>query len=167
MRIQLTALLLALPLALAACSGPSDPKALIDEATQSLNSGDFKGAKGGFESALAALGDDKSDPSYMRAKMGWIEAEAHIDGESAKEAFLELAGTAEANFQPKDYIKVGSILSSAKNYTPAVYVVDAGVKAFPDDEKLQKVIEKLQADVAAADDPAATAALDGLGYTGD
>ena len=47
----------------------------------------------------------------------------------------------------------------------AVNVVDAGLKKFPESEKLQKYLEKLKAEAAKAEGGALNNALKGLGYT--
>ena len=55
---------------------------------------------------------------------------------------------------------------TAKAFLPAVTVMDLGIKAYPEDEKMELVKEKVIAESKAANDAGALAALQGMGYLG-
>ena len=63
-----------------------------------------------------------------------------------------------------DYATVGNKMTSAKAFQDAIAVIDAGIKKFPEDEKLPKLIEVVQAEAEAEGDEGALKALEGLGY---
>ena len=75
---------------------------------------------------------------------------------------MALAGANE--LEVGDYTMVVSHLMQAKAWVPAIEVMDAGKKKFPDNPKMDLLVEKVVAESKAAGDDAATAALQGLGY---
>jgi len=160
-------LFLALTLALTACGGATDPASMNDAGAKALNSGDYAGAATQFDAALTAIGDDTANAQYQRAMWGFIEAGAHVDPARAKDDFLAFAKANSATMSAKEYSKVGTWLSSAGAYTEAVFVVDAGIQAYPETPALLAMIENIKADAAKAGDADAASALEGLGYLGD
>ncbi len=160
-------LVLALTLALSACGGATDPASLNDAGAKALNSGDYVEAATQYDAALTAIGTDTSNAQYDRAMWGLIEAGAQVDAERSKDLFLDFAKANSAVMSAKDYGKVGSWLSDAGAYTQAVYVVDAGVKAYPETPALLTLMESIGVAAAKAGDPEAADAMSGLGYLGD
>jgi hypothetical protein len=161
--MKLHHLALALSLGLASCSGgSSDPKALNDDGYQKISAQDFEGAKSDFEAAVAALGDNTADSQYKDAKLGLIEALAHLNPDKAKDDFIALAGSLGDKITADDYSSVGGILVSANAAEAGLSIVHAGLEKFAGNAKLKKVLDAILA--KAASDPALTSALGGLGY---
>ncbi len=158
---------LALALTLAACGGGgSDPAAANEEGYAALGSGKYANAASHFQTALDAIGSDTSNAQYLRASMGLIETNVHVDPERAKDDFLALA-SASPQVNAKDYSRIGGMLAGAKQFQPAIAVVDAGIKAYPETPALEKMIEQISADAEKSGDAEAINALKGLGYLGD
>jgi hypothetical protein len=158
-------LLLALVLSLASCGGAADPKSHNEQGYQALNSGKHAEAASHFESALAALGSDTKSDQYLRAALGLVEANVNVNPEKARDDFLALARANSSSIGAEDYSRIGGMLANAKKCKPALDVVDAGIKAFPETPQLAKLIEKITADCAG--DAETMSALEGLGYLGD
>lgn len=158
---RLLALLAALSLSLAACSG-SDPAQLTQEAYADLGRSDYSGALAKFQSALKEL--QPSDPKYVEAKLGEIEAWCYVDAPKAKDEFLAYAKAAPDKVTPGDYKKVASNLTSAHKFDPAIAVLTAGRERYPKDESVYKLGETIKAEASKAGDESALKALRGLGY---
>jgi len=159
MKIQHIAL--ALTLGLASCSGgSSDPKALNDNGYQKISAQDFEGAKSDFEAAAAAT--TPADAQYKDAKLGLIEALAHLNSSQAKEEFMTLAASLGDKLTSDDYSSIGGIFVSANDPAAGLKIVHEGLKKYADNPKLAKVLDAIKA--KAATDPGLTSALSGLGY---
>ena len=158
-----TLLALGLTLSLAACGGGGDPTSLTDDGYAALNTGDSSTAVSKFADALEGL--TETDPDYMRAKMGHIQARIADDAAGAKDEFMALA--AKADLSANDYKTLGSKLHNGAAYSEAAVVLDAGVKKFPDDTKFKQMIDEVTAAATAAGDAGALDALGGLGYIGE
>ena len=146
----------ALLLLLSAC-GSSDAKA---KGLSALQSGDYDAAATSLETAVASL--DPSDPGYMEVAMGHCKALAHVDAQKAKAAFEELASAQE--LRVADYSEIVTHLLSAKQFVPAIEIMDNGLKKFPDDTKMAAIRDKVVEQSKQAADPDAMSALEGLGY---
>lgn len=161
MKIQHLAL--ALALSLNACSGGSStPKALNDDGYQKISAQDFEGAKTDFEESITALAGDTTNARYKEAKLGLIEALAHLNATKAKDEFMALAGSLGDQLGSDDYSTIGGILVSANAAKLGLDVVHAGLEKYKDNAQLKKVLDAILA--KAASDPALTSALSGLGY---
>ncbi len=160
-------LLLPLALTLASCGGAADPKSHNEEGYQALNSGKHAEAADHFEAALAALGSDTQSDQYLRAALGLVEANVHVDAEKAKDDFLALARANSSTMGPEDYGRIGGLLATAKKPLLAVVVVDAGIKAFSETPQLEKIMEKIRSDAEKSGDDATLNAMSSLGYLGD
>lgn len=150
-------------LPLAACGGGTDAAGLEDQAYNAMASGDSAQALELFDQLLAGM--DASDPRMTELSVARCEALAGVDGKKAQEEFLALA---EANdLTVKDYTGVAGNLQQAKNFEPAVLVLDAAKQKFPEsEEKILALIDELGKKAAAAGDEGAASALQGLGYLG-
>lgn len=157
---------LALSLFLLPACGASDPRALADEGSTALNSGDYQKAAGLYEKALAALGDDPSNPDWMRCKLGWVQAEARIDGGRAKDEFLKLAAANPSRVTDKEFNLVGSRLGDAGKLEEAIAVLKAGMEANPESVHLQALMKDLGDRAKSAGSAGALDSLKGLGYVG-
>ena len=157
MRISISALCLSL---LVACGGASDPNQMTNDASAALTSGKYSEALQGFDAVLGQI--DASHPSYMRAKMGSIEAQIHIEAGKAKTDFLAFAAANKGKVTEKDYRSVGSKMTGAGKYLEAIAVLDAGIQEFGKSDALMKTIEAVKKE--SANDAAAQSALAGLGY---
>lgn len=159
------AALIALPLALAACSSSGDPIEEINEGYKALGQGDAAHAHDHFLAALDAL--KPSDQDYDRAQMGLIEAKIHIQPEAAAKTFLNYAEKEPANVDASDFHKVGMKLTDEKALKDAVVVLDKGLERFKGDAKLKEAMEKTKLAAEASGDSSAIDALKSLGYIGD
>lgn len=158
-RPGLGALCLALSLSLAACGGGGgDPTQLTNDGYQALNSGDHAAAVKSFEAALSGL--EAGTPDFQRAKMGEIQALIHLDAGRARDQFLMHAEA----FDAKAYETVGSQLTTAKEFEEAIAVLDAGMKRFTENPKLQALIDEVKAAAEKSGDAGALDSLKGLGY---
>jgi len=157
MRISTT--LLSLTLVLSACSGGADPK---DAGLEALQLGKHQDAADQLASALDAR--TPADADYVEVCVAKCQALAHIDADKAKGDFLQLAESQGEKVVAKDFSMIVSDLYSAKQLLPAIDVLDAGLKRFPDDTKLAQLKEKVVAESQKSGDPAALEKLKGLGY---
>lgn len=156
-----TALILALSTTLAACGG-GDPK---ESAYQALNSGDYAAAAADFEKAMAGV--DAGSADYVGLAVGRCEALAHTDAPAAKNEMIALAGSHEGKVSSKDYTLVASKMVDARNFVPAIELLDDGIKnRFKDDPKLLALMDKIKAEAEKSGDDGAMEALSGLGYAG-
>ena len=162
------ATLLASTVLFAACGGgSSDPASLTSEGYSALASGDHAAAAKAFDDAVAAIGTDTANASYVRANLGAIQARCKSDATRAKEDFMALAAAVPDKLKAKDYSAVASRLGEANHMTEAIALLEAGKQAFPTDEELDRLGGQLVEYAKKAGDSAATEALQGLGYVGD
>jgi len=145
---------------LVACGGAGDPNQTTNEAYTSLSSGKYAEALAGFESVLDQV--DASHPAYMRARMGAIEAQIHIDEEKAEAEFLAFAKDNAGQVTEKDYRTIGSKMTSAGKYVQAINVLAKGIEEYGETDALMKTIEAVKKE--SKNDAAAQSALAGLGY---
>ena len=166
MRLSTFAVLL--PLALAACGGGSaDPVALRDAGYEALGSGSWSAARSEFQAGLEAIGNDATNPEFANLSLGAIEAQIQIDAGAARDELLQLSKDHGALLKDRDYSSVAGKLAGAGKLSEAIDVMDAGIKAHPDSESLQKVQKSIVAKAKAAGDKGAMDALAGLGYLGE
>ena len=158
-------LLFALVLCLVAACGSSDPKALIDEGFNALNSGKYEEAAKSYEKALAALASDTANPEWKRAKMGVIQAHVHIDAARAKNEFLELAGNP-GKVTDSDFNLIASKLGDAHKFDEAIALLEVGKKTFPNSTHLDLLGKDLVARAQASGNTSAVDKLKSLGYVG-
>lgn len=158
---------LALPAVLLAlltfgCGG-SDPAALTDSGYAALNSGKPGEAKAAFEEALADL--DPNSPEYLRASLGLARARAAEDPAGAKDAFLAIAEG--GGVTAVDYRQIVGDLANAGAFAEATEVLEAGMKAFPEDPRMQEVLHQVGKAAERAGAADALQGLKGLGYIGE
>jgi hypothetical protein len=151
----------ALALLLAAC-GSKSAKELAEAGYKDIGRSDYQAALTKFQEALKQT--DASSPDYVGMKFGEIEAWTGIDGDKAKTTFLELASAHGDKVTSKDYVSVASRLTSSKEFGPAVALLDAGLKRYPNDEKVKKLGDQIKIEAQKAGDKNALSALAGLGY---
>lgn len=155
-------LTLSLLLVLGACGSdtPADP---TEAGQMAVQAGDHQAAVGHFDTALATL--SAGTPEHTEVAIARCRARAYVDSSAAREDFMQLAGA--TDLEEKAYRDMIRDLfnGGADGLLEAVNVVDAGLKKFPESEKLQKYLEKLKAEAAKAEGGALNNALKGLGYT--
>ena len=164
MKARLT--LLALPFLLLASCGGSNPKALTDEGSSALGSGQYEVAAKKFEGALAAMGSDSSSPDWLRAKIGLCQAHARTDGGKAKDEFLELAKAHPDKVTDKHFSLMGRELDEARHSADAIAVLTAGMTAHPTSAELQGLRTALGKKAEQSGDSETLESLKGLGYVG-
>jgi len=158
--MRTTTLTLLLTLGLTACGGGgTDP---AQAGRDALTDGDHTGALAHFDEALE--GKTSADGDYYELAIDRARALAYVDADKVTEAITALAG--EATIAARDYRGITTDLVTAKAFLPAVTVMDLGIKAYPEDEKMELVKEKVIAESKAANDAGALAALQGMGYLG-
>lgn len=162
-----SSLIVVLALSLFACGGSSDPKALNEEGSMALSSGKYAEAAKSYEKALAALGTDTASPEWHRAKLGWIQAEARIDGAKAKSEFLKYAQASPSKVTDSDYSLVASKLGDAGKVEEAIEILEVGKRAFPESLHLDALGKDLANRAKASGASGALDKLKGLGYVGD
>ena len=160
----LYAALLVCPLALSSCGGSADPKALTDAGRAALGSGEYEKAADRFAAALAAIGADTKDPSYVRAKMGHVEATLRQDAGAARDEFLAYAKTNPSSVTPDDFSQIGRAFTSASKYSEAIDILDAGMKMHVESPVLAKLAEAIKKAAEKDGDSAALGKMAGLGY---
>lgn len=163
--MRLTTLLLGAVLFASSCGGSSDPNELTTSGERALASQDFATAEADFASALAAIGDNASDPLYMRAKLGSIEARAGDDPAAVVTELIELA--AGGKVSDRDFNRIAGRLGDSKHFADATKLLAEAKKLFPDASHLDTLGAKLAADATKAGDSDAIDALAGLGYVGE
>jgi hypothetical protein len=149
-------LALAVTLGLAACGGGNPKTAAWD----AYNSGDYPAAVAKFDSALRGV--EAGSPDHVALSVGRCQALAHQDGKQAKTEFLALATSAEV--EVGDYTILVNELLGLQQWVPAIELMDAGVKAFPENPKMGLLRDKVVAKSKESGDAGANAALKGLGY---
>ncbi len=158
--MQTKILLLSFALCVSACSGGGDPK---QDGLAALQASDYAGAVSSFDQALAGLGSDASASERREISLARCEALSYVDGAKAEAAFKAIC-TEHSDIGVNEYSLIAGAMISGKAMVNAVTVVDLGVKAFPDDPKMAKLLENVKQ--AAANDSAAMDALQGMGYLG-
>lgn len=150
--------------ALSACGDTPAPSEAKNAGYDAFQDGDYSAAVSHFDTALE--GKDAGAEDYVEVHVERCRALAHVDGPQAEKAFKELLEDVPdpSRVTPRDFSLVASELITAKQGVSAVQVVDAGMKRFPDDEKMKQLLEKVKE--AAQKDPAMSSALQGLGYLG-
>jgi hypothetical protein len=159
---NLLSILVLLPLA--ACGGDS-PKQLTDMGVQALAGGQAREAQGRFEEALQGL--RPTDPDFVRATLGRVQALARLKPEAARDAFLTFSRENKTLVQESDYGMVVSELLRAGASMEAIDVMDAGMKAYPASAQMKAVQKQVTEAAKQSKDPAGLNKLKGLGYVGD
>jgi hypothetical protein len=152
-------------LAVLACGGSSDPRALTDSGAAALNSGDPKKALSEFDQALEHM--DASSPDFLRAKIGRCQALARTDAARAQTEFLALAKDPAAKVGEQDYTTVALDLVKSHAIGPAVAVAEAGIHRYPESPAMKSLRDKVGDAAKKSNDPEAMKKLKGLGYAGD
>ena len=156
--------LLLLATLIAACGG-SDPKALTNEGTAALNSGDAPKAVAAFDRALEHM--DAKQPDYLRAAVGRCQALARIEPERAKVDFLALANDPAVKVAEADFTAVATELVRRGALPQATSLAEAGLKRFPESAAMKSLRDLVGDAAQKSKDPAALERLKGLGYAGD
>ncbi len=162
MRSKILLLALALTLAATSCGGSSDPASLTDAGTQALQSSHYSEALSKFEAALEQM--DEGHTHYLVAKLGAIEARVYSDADAAEAEFLAMAKAMPDQIGANRYRKIGGRMTDAKKFMQAIHVLDAGIKAFPDDAKMKPYMDAVKKAAQDAGDSDALSELAGLGY---
>lgn len=148
----------------ASCS-QKNAQELADAGNLALGRSDWGTAIESFEAAAAAA--EPGSDAFIACKLGECEAWCGVDGERAATAFLELASQQGERVGQREYVFLIGKLSAARSYGAATRVLDAGLKRFPTDAKLDELGKSLAQAAANAGNEAATKDLRGLGYIGD
>ena len=157
------------PLALTftACGGSSDPAELTRSGHKALGTQDFAGAHESFEAALSAMGEDTSNPLYLEAKLGSIEARATTYAEQAKDELIALSAALPGQVTDKDFNRIANRMGDAGKYAEAIALLDVADDAYPDSEHLKKLGARLAEDASKGGDSDALEMLKGMGYVGE
>jgi len=152
-------LLTTLVLALAFCACGKSSHEYLAEARQDLAAGSYADAVAAAESGLAGSPDDVT---AWGLEIVILEAHARAgSGAATKAQLLELAGSYEVRISATDYSSTAQLLQAADEKAVAIEVLDLGIKRFPEDAMLTKMIAD---SVATGGDPAELEMLRSLGY---
>jgi ABC-type Fe3+-hydroxamate transport system substrate-binding protein len=146
-------------LALALCACAKGGQELLEEARQELAVGAFSEA---VVAARAGLATAPSDVTTWGLELVILEAHSRAgNGAEAKGQLVKLAKAHPERISATDYSSTAQLLQSAEQKPVAIEVLDLGVKRFPDDAVLAKMIEN---SVASGSDPEELEMLRSLGY---
>lgn len=149
-----------LSLVLLAC-GSSDPNDLIAAGHKSLSSGNSKDALDKFTKAAEGL--EPSDPQFIEAKLGMVEALIPEHPAKATEEFLSLGKVFPEQVGEKEFIFMGGQMVNSKKYLEALDLVDSGIKRFgAESTKLHAMIDRIK--MEAASDSGVNDKLKSMGY---
>ena len=165
LRVLLVPALALSALCFASCSGGSTPAKLTDEGYAALGKSDWSGAAADFDKALAGL--KSTDPGFLRAKMGQVEALVHLDAPKAKQEFLAVATGVSSQVGAKEDVAVASKLAGERKFSEAIDVLAVGKTAYPEDVKIKNVGNAMLKEATKAGDSESAKRLKGLGYLGD
>jgi hypothetical protein len=135
-----------------------------DAGYTALGSGDYGAAEAKFAAALTAIGSDSKNPSFLRARMGHVEALLRKDAPAAKDEFLAHAKANTSTVTPDDFSHIGRAFTSAGKYDEAIDVLDAGMKMHAESPVLASLVDLIKLEAEQAGDTAALGKLAGLGY---
>lgn len=160
--LPIAALGLAAAVCCVSCSG-GDPK---EAGYEALDSGDYSAAVAHFERALE--GSKRSSAEYVEVSVARCQALAHVDAERAEADFGQLNGEIPdpTRLTERDFNLVVTELLGTDG-AAAVRLMDAGVKRFPDSDRMKQIRDKVIEAVKKSKDPSALSALEGMGYIGD
>jgi len=148
---------LALVAVLCACEKPS--KEHLAEAREAVAAASFDQAIASAQSGLAGSPDDVT---RWGLELVILEANARAGhGEETKRQLVELAAAHPERIAATDYSGTAQLLQAADQKPAAIELLDLGVKRFPDDAVLARMIEE---SVATGNDPAELEMLRSLGY---
>ena len=148
---------LVLVAALCACEKASQQH--LSEARQALGAASFAEA---VASAEAGLSLDSDAVTTWGLEVVILEAHARAgNGEETKSQLVELATSYPERISAIDYSGTAQLLQSADQKPAAIEVLDLGVKRFPEDAVLKRMIEE---SVASGSDPEELEMLRSLGY---
>lgn len=154
--MRVTPILLSLCLPLAAC-GSGNPRV---NARDALNSGDYSTAISEFDEALAGL--TVGSPDYVGLSVDRCRALAYADAEQAKDDFVALASSADVEL--RDFTAVVSELVAAAAWLPAIDLVDAGMKRFPEEPGMLEIKVRVIEKSKESGNEDALKKLKGIGY---
>jgi hypothetical protein len=163
---MITRLLSVLALCLLSACGASDPAALTDAGAKALNSGKYEEAAKSYEEALAQIGTDTSNPDWLRAKMGLVQALIHTDAARAKSMFLQVAQGNPGKVTDNEFNLVGGKLADVDKLAEATEVLDAGQKAFPESVHLKALLADIGNRATSSGNNELLETLKGMGYVG-
>lgn len=158
--MKLQSALLTLVLAsLVACGGGAPADADVGKL---LQTGKYEEAvkivEGRLESVAKGTEDEKS------LILDYAEGLSYTDAAKAQESFLTFAKANSALVTPKDFKHVVACLRTNEGLLQAIDVMNDGMKRWPGDTVMAELLELVKADVIKANDPAAKAKMEGLGY---
>lgn len=145
-------------IALFCACGSSAPEQLAQARVQ-VTSGAYADAVATAQAGLAASPD-----AVTQWGLELVILEAHArsgDGEATKAQLAKLVDAYPDRISATDYSGTAQLLQTADQKAAAVEIMDLGVKRFPEDAALQKMIKD---SVAAGSDPEELQMLKSLGY---
>ena len=162
----LSCLLLTASLALTACGAPP-----LDDAVAALQAsfdgGSYAEVLEGAPAVLERCGAEEGGEAkaWKVEKLRVLALGKLGRGTEAAKDLTRLKAAYAGKVKAELYAQVGGYVTEAGEYTEAIAVLDAGVKAFPDKKAaLTPQISDLSAKASAAGDDSAIAALKALGY---
>lgn len=162
MKLLLTALCL---LPLCACNGGGDARSTMTAANEALDSGDYAGAATKYTAAMAKMNEGDA-AMRLEAKLGLLQANAHLQPKKAKSDFLALVEREAVEYP--SYNSMVSALAADGNFDEAIEVLKKGMEKLKDDEpKLKQLVQRVGDMAKNAGASGALSELEGLGYVGN
>jgi hypothetical protein len=155
-----TVLAACLTVLIASC-GADDPK---EAGLDALQRGRYIAAADHLQTAIGAV--EAGSEEHLELAVARCQALANSDAPACQREFLGLATSSSGLVTAKDFSMVVNALIDARNYVPAIDIMDAGIKKFPDDATMVELRTNLITESKKAADPAAIRALESLGYLG-
>ncbi len=158
-RTVLLAFALASALALTAMGCEKSSQDLLTEARASLSGSDYAAA---IQSADAGLAGSPDEVTAWGLELVKLEALSRSgDGAGTVTQLSKLADANADRISAADYSGTAQLLQVAGNKAEAIQVLDLGVKRFPDDKTINKMLDDSK---ASSVDPAELEMLRSLGY---
>ena len=145
---------------LLACS-PSNPG---EEGYEALQSQDYQRAADQLWKAMEGAEPGTND--HREFAVGHFQALAHLSPKECRTGLLAMIEAKTIEPTQRDLETVASELMQVKAFSEAAYVIDVGIKTFPDNPRLPEFMDKLLT-MSKQDGQAELAStLKGIGYSG-
>ncbi len=145
---------------LCACQ-PSDPG---EAGFQALQAQQYEKAAQHLATAMEAA--QPGSEEHREFAVGRFQALAHTSPQECREGFLALIDSKAIQPSERDIETVASELMQVKAFSEAAYVIDVGLRTFPENPRLPQFMDKLITMSKQGDQTDLASTLKGIGYGG-
>ncbi len=145
---------------LSACQ-PADPG---EAGFQALQAQEYEQAADHLAKAMEAA--EPGSEAHREFAVGHFQALAHSAPKASREGFLALIDSKAIEARERDIETVASELMQAKAFSEAAYVIDVGIRTFPENPRLPQFMDKLITMSKQGDQADLASTLKGIGYGG-